>query len=123
MRISRVGALAAIAGAFGMVAGYAEPMTPDQFREELVGVPLCGVPSTGPLSGKSLCTVHFKDGTAIVAGAGIVVRGVWDLEGDRVCRRTINDPMERRRCVEYERVGTGRYRNSDGVEVCIGPCQ
>ena len=24
--------------------------------------------------------------------------------------------------VDYERAGTNRFRNSDGVEFCIGPC-
>ena len=50
----------------------AQAMTVDEFRRELVGVPLCGTPETGPLAGKALCTVHLPDGTAILAGAGLV---------------------------------------------------
>ena len=53
--------------------GVAQPMTVDEFRRELVGVPLCGTPETGPLAGKALCTVHLPDGTAILAGAGLDV--------------------------------------------------
>ena len=26
-------------------------------------------------------------------------------------------------CVTYERLSNGRYRNSDGVEFCLGPCK
>jgi hypothetical protein len=100
----------------------AEPMTVDEFRRELVGMPLCGTPASGPLAGKMLCTVHLPDGTAIVAGQGMVVRGTWEGEAGRICRRNAHDPLERRRCIEYEKVGEDRYRNSDGIELCIGPC-
>jgi hypothetical protein len=100
----------------------AEPLSGDEFREHLMGVPLCGTPASGPLMGKTLCTVHLPDGTAVVAGAGILVRGVWEADGSSICRRNPDDPLERRRCVEYERIGEDRYRNTDGVEVCIGPC-
>src|SRR5262245_15408270 len=101
----------------------AQPMTVDEFRRELVGLPLCGTPTLGPFAGKALCTVHLPDGTAILAGSGIpVVRGLWEADAGRICRRNAHDALERRRCVEYERIGSGRFRNSDGVEFCIGPC-
>lgn len=97
-------------------------LTVDEFRRELVGVPLCGSPNTGPLAGKQLCTVHLPDGTAIVAGAGLVVRGVWEAEDGKICRRNAHDPADKRRCVEYQRLSAERYKNSDGVEFCLGPC-
>jgi hypothetical protein len=100
----------------------AEPMTADEFRRELVGVPLCGTPDYGQFAGKMLCTVHLPDGTAVVAGQGMLVRGTWETDGGRVCRRNANDPLERRRCIEYEKVGQDRYRNTDGIDLCIGPC-
>jgi hypothetical protein len=105
-----------------LAQAVAEPLTVDEFRRELVGMPLCGTPTTGPLAGKALCTVHLPDGTAILAGAGLIVRGVWEADAGHICRRNARDPVERRRCVDYERVGQDRYRNSDGVEFCIGPC-
>ena len=111
-----------MAAAFVGSAAAAETLTVDEFRRELVGLPLCGTPSIGPLAGKALCTVHLPDGTAILAGAGLIVRGVWEADGGHICRRNARDPVERRRCVDYERVGQDRYRNSDGVEFCIGPC-
>jgi hypothetical protein len=104
------------------VGAAAQTLTVDEFRRELVGLPLCGTPTSGPLAGKALCTVHLPDGTAILAGSGIVSRGVWEADGGRICRRNAHDPLERRRCVDYERIGPDRYRNSDGVEVCLGPC-
>ena len=110
------------AAALPLTQALAEPLTVDEFRRELVGMPLCGTPTTGPLAGKALCTVHLPDGTAILAGAGLIVRGVWEADGGHICRRNARDPVERRRCVDYERVGQDRYRNSDGVEFCIGPC-
>ena len=58
----------------------AQPMTVDEFRRELVGVPLCGTPDCGQFAGKQLCTVHLPDGTAILAGAGLVVYGLWEAE-------------------------------------------
>jgi hypothetical protein len=97
-------------------------LSAEQFREQLVGVPLCGVPPTGPLAGKTLCTVHLPDGVAVVAGSGVLVRGIWEMDEAQVCRRSKDDPLERRRCVTYERVAQDRYKNSDGVEVCLGPC-
>jgi hypothetical protein len=100
----------------------AETMTADEFRREMVGVPLCGTPEYGPMAGKMLCTVHLPDGTAVVAGQGMLVRGTWEAEGGRICRRNANDPLERRRCIEYEKTGQDRYRNSDGIDLCIGPC-
>jgi hypothetical protein len=100
----------------------AEPMTVDEFRRELVGMPLCGTPEYGPFAGKMLCTVHLPDGTAVVAGQGMLVRGMWDTEGGRICRRNAHDPLERRRCIDYEKVGEDHYRNSDGIDLCIGPC-
>ena len=102
--------------------GTAEPLTVDEFRRELVGVPLCGTPEYGPFAGKMLCTVHLPDGTAVVAGQGMLVRGTWEAEGGRICRRNAHDPLERRRCIEYEKVGQDRYRNTDGIDLCIGPC-
>ncbi len=116
----RIAAL--VASLIGAAAAAAETLTVDEFRRELVGIPLCGTPTTGPLAGKALCTVHLPDGTAIVAGAGLVVRGLWEADRGRICRRNAHDPVDRRRCVEYERVSPERYRNSDGVEFCLGPC-
>ena len=66
----------------------AQAMTVDEFRRELVGVPLCGTPETGPLAGKALCTVHLPDGTAILAGAGLVVYGLWEASGGQISRRS-----------------------------------
>src|SRR5215469_17656687 len=103
-------------------AALAETLTVDEFRRELVGLPLCGTPMTGPLAGKSLCTVHLPDGTAILAGSGLLVRGVWDVEDGHICRRNAHEPPERRRCVDYAHSDAEHYRNSDGVEFCIGPC-
>jgi len=107
----------------GAVQGaVAQPITVEEFRRELVGVPLCGTPEYGPFAGKMLCTVHLPDGTAVVAGQGMLVRGTWETEAGRICRRNANDPLDRRRCIEYEKIGQDRYRNSDGIELCIGPC-
>ncbi len=100
----------------------AQNLSIEEFRRDLVGVPLCGTPGTGPLSGKTLCTVHLPDGSAILAGSGVFVRGFWEPDGSRICRRNASDTPERRRCIEYERLGPHRFRNSDGVEFCIGPC-
>ena len=113
---------AAVMGLAATWPASAQPVTVDDFLKDLMGVPLCGTPESGPLSGKTLCTVHLSDGTAVVAGSGILVRGVWEAADGRICRRNPEDPLERRRCVNYERIGEGRYRNSDGVEVCVGPC-
>jgi hypothetical protein len=116
----------AIAGFGAMLlaasSAAAQPVSVDEFQKDLMGVPLCGTPKTGPLAGKALCTVHLPDGTAVVAGSGILVRGVWEVDGSRICRRNPDDPLERQRCVEYEKIRDGRYRNTDGVEVCVGPC-
>jgi hypothetical protein len=100
----------------------AQSLTVDEFRRELVGVPLCGTPSTGPFAGKTLCTVHLADGTAILAGSGTLIRGIWEAADGRICRRNAHDPVDRRRCVDYERISKDHYRNSDGVEFCLGPC-
>jgi len=100
----------------------AEPMKVDDFRRELVNLPLCGTPKTGPVAGKAMCTIHFTDGTATLAGAGTVARGVWETEGNTICRRDIREAADQRRCVTYERLSNGHYRNSDGVEFCLGPC-
>jgi hypothetical protein len=106
-----------------IVPASAQAMTVDEFRRELVGVPLCGTPESGPLAGKALCTVHLPDGTAILAGAGLVVYGVWEADGGKICRRNAHDPADKRRCVTYERVDRSHYRNSDGVGFCLGPCE
>jgi hypothetical protein len=100
----------------------AQPMSADEFRRELVGMPLCGTPKSGPLTGKLMCTVHLADGAAVLAGSGVLARGIWDTDGQRICRRDAIESADRRRCVEYARIGINRYRNSDGVEFCIGPC-
>ena len=99
-----------------------EPMSVDDFRRELVSMPLCGTAKSGDLAGKTICTVHLADGVAIVAGSGVLARGLWDTDGKSICRRDALDPPDKRRCVTYERLGDNRYRNSDGVEFCIGPC-
>jgi hypothetical protein len=97
-------------------------MSADDFYRELVDVPLCGTPKTGPVAGKAMCTIHFTDGTATLAGAGIVARGFWEVEGDTICRRDMRDRTDQAHCVSYGRLSNGRYRNSDGVEFCVGPC-
>lgn len=115
--------IAALAAAWiGGNQAIAQPITVDEFRRELVGMPLCGTPTTGPLAGKALCTVHLPDGTAVLAGSGMIVRGIWEADNGHICRRNAHDPVDRRRCVDYERAGPNRFRNSDGVEFCIGPC-
>jgi len=100
----------------------AVPMSAEDFRRELVNLPLCGTPKTGPLSGKAMCTIHFADGTATLAGDNKVAVGLWETQGSTICRRDVSEPADQRHCVRYERLSDGRYRNSDGVEFCIGPC-
>lgn len=123
-RLALIGLLAAVAAGCGdqQPPKPGQPISGDEFRRELVGMPLCGTPRTGPLAGKLMCTVHLADGVAILAGGGILARGLWDTDGRRICRRDAVEAPDRRRCVEYERIGDNRYRNSDGVEFCIGPC-
>src|SRR4051794_21261255 len=113
--------LPALAGS--IVPASAQAMSADEFCRELVGIPLCGTPESGPLAGKSLCTVHLPDGTAILAGAGLVVYGVWEADGGKIRRRNSHDPADKRRCVTYERVDRSHFRNSDGVGFCLGPCE
>jgi hypothetical protein len=100
----------------------AQPMSAEDFRRELVNVPLCGTPKTGPLAGKPMCTIHFGDGTATLAGDLKVARILWELQGNSVCRRDIREAADQRLCVTYERLSNGHYRNSDGVDSCVGPC-
>jgi hypothetical protein len=100
----------------------AQTMSADDFRRELVNVPLCGTPKTGPLAGKPMCTIHFGDGTATLAGDLKVARILWDMQGNSVCRRDIREAADQRLCVTYERLSNGHYRNSDGVDSCVGPC-
>jgi hypothetical protein len=106
----------------GDSAPTGQPMSVEEFRSELVNLPLCGTPANGPLAGKAICTVHVADGTATLAGAGIVARFVWEAQGRAICRRDMREPAGERQCVTYERLSNGRYRNSDGVEFCLGPC-
>jgi hypothetical protein len=121
MRLKALAVLALALTGLAATPLAAQPMSMEQFRAELVGVPLCGTPASGAFEGKALCVVHLPDGTVIVAGAGILTRGIWEPEGEKVCRRNKEDALERRRCVTYERTAAG-YKNSDGVEACIGPC-
>jgi hypothetical protein len=100
----------------------AEPMSVEDFRRELINLPMCGTPKSGPLAGKPICTVHLADGTATLAGPGIVARFVWEPQGRAICRRDVREAADQRQCVTYERLSNGRYRNSDGVEICLGPC-
>jgi hypothetical protein len=99
-----------------------EPVSAEAFRRDLVDLPLCGTPATGPLAGKAMCTIHFANGSATLTGSGVVARGYWQFQGDAVCRRDQRAPVEQELCVRYERLPNGRYRNSEGVTICIGPC-
>src|SRR4051794_29409566 len=74
----------------------AQVMTVDEFRRELVGVPLCGTPDAGQFAGKQLCTVHLPDGTAILAGAGLVVYGLWEAIGGEEGRRYAHGSARKR---------------------------
>jgi hypothetical protein len=121
MPLTRV-AFVALSLLSAVSAAASANLSPDEFRRELVDVPLCGTPTTGALAGKTLCTLHLTDGTAVVAGAGILVRGLWQVTDGRICRRNAHEPPERQHCVDYERLSPERYKNSDGVEFCIGPC-
>jgi hypothetical protein len=64
----------------------------------------------------------MSDGSAVVAGAGIVARGRWSADRDRICRRDAEESPRGGNCVSYQRLAKDRYRNSEGVEFCIGPC-
>jgi hypothetical protein len=114
--------LAARSGQQPVTSAPGQPITADDFRRDLVDVPLCGTPASGPVAGRAMCTIHFSDGGAMLAGSGVVARGFWQFEGDAVCRRDEHDPVEQERCVRYERLANDRYRNSDGVVICRGPC-
>jgi Caspase domain len=91
----------------------------DEFRRELVGRPLCGRANTGPQAGKTMCTVYQSDGTAVITGPGVDARGVWEVDGGRICRQGAD---VKRHCLDYVRLGPDRFRNSAGMEFCIGPC-
>jgi len=67
--------------------------------------------------------LHLPDGTAILAGAGLVVYGLWAADNGQICRRNQHDPADKQRCVTYERVDRSHFRNSDGVAFCLGPCE
>lgn len=110
------------APAGGNPTAAGRPVTAGEFRRELVNLPLCGTPATDSYAGKTMCTVHFADGRLTLAGSGVVVRGFWEFQGDAVCRRDEHEPVEQERCVRYERLANGRFRNSAGVVVCVGPC-
>src|ERR1700748_493612 len=105
-------ALSLAALATAVVPALAQPLTVDEFRRELGGIPLCGTPESGQFAGKQLCTVHLPDGTAILAGAGMVVYGLWEANNGQICRRTAQDAPDKRRCVTYERIARGHYKNS-----------
>jgi tetratricopeptide (TPR) repeat protein len=91
----------------------------DEFRRELVGKPLCGRANTGPLAGKAFCTTYHSDGTAVITGPGVDARGVWEADGGQICRQGADG---KRLCLDYVRLGPDRFRNSTGIEFCIGPC-
>ena len=121
-RLVPLALLAAAAASCGEAPQSGQPMTAEDFRRELIGMPLCGTLKSGAYAGKLMCTVHLADGTAILAGAGVLARGFWDTDGRRICRRDALETPAQRRCVDYVRLAGNRYRNSDGVEFCIGPC-
>jgi hypothetical protein len=124
IKLVEVAAFAACLAACGNEAPKvaSQPMSIDDFRRELIGMPLCGRPKSGDVAGKLICTVHLADGSLIAAGSGVLARGFWDTDGKRICRRDTLDPPNARHCVDYERLGDNRYRNSDGVDFCLGPC-
>jgi hypothetical protein len=113
------GAGGADAGAIGCIGRDPRAISVDEFRRELVGVPLCGRPDIGPLAGKTVCTIYHSDGTAVVTGAGVDSRGRWEVDGQQICRRGAD---QKRLCLDYVRLGPNRFRNSTGTEFCIGPC-
>src|SRR5262249_38056354 len=116
--------LAASLAACSEDASKSQPqqMSVAEFRRELVGMPLCGKSASGELAGKTICTVHLADGAAIVAGSGMLARGFWDTDGKRICKRDALEPPDRRRCMDYARLGNNRYRKRGRGEFCIGPC-
>jgi hypothetical protein len=97
-------------------------MTSDDFKRELVGRKLCGTPTSGPYSGKALCTIHHPDGSAELIGDDVDVRGVWEIRDGRICRRNKYDPKERAKCVDYFKLGPNKFMNSDGVTFCMDSC-
>src|SRR5258708_26144335 len=99
MRPSRFSRLAIAIASFAAAAApvMAQPLTVDEFRRELVGVPLCGTPDSGPLAGKALCTVHLPDGTAILAGPGLVGYCLCAADTGHICRRNQHDPAAKHR--------------------------
>lgn len=120
--LAAIAGVTALAGCGEPAPTRGQPLSAEEFRRELIGMPLCGTPKTGALAGKTVCSVYLADGTAILAGAGILARGRWDTDGDRICRRDVLEPADRRICVDYEKLPQNKLRNSDGVEFCIGPC-
>ena len=97
-------------------------MTVDEFRRELVGVPLCGTPETGRSPARCCAPCICR-----TAPRSSPARASWSTavggDGGKICRRNAHDPADKRRCVTYERVDRSHYRNSDGVGFCLGPCE
>jgi len=68
-------------------------------------------------------SLNAAERVTILAGAGLVVYGLWEVSGGQICRRNQHDEPDKRRCVTYERVDRSHFRNSDGVGFCLGPCE
>ena len=72
--------LVTFALAASIVPASAQAMTVDEFRRELVGVPLCGTPESGPLAGKSVATL--ASGALLRLGwGGFFSRDKWNADG------------------------------------------
>ena len=101
---------------------FAQPMTIDEFRRELVGVPLCGTPEAGssPARCCARCTCRTAPRSWRAPASWSTGCGRRSAAG---LPRNAHDPADKRRCVSYERVDRSHFRNSDGVGFCLGPCE
>lgn len=104
-------------------AAIERPVTADEFRRELVGLALCGTAPSGPYKDKTICSVYSADGTVTLSGPQLNARGVWEIVDNKVCRRSADAPREKAVCLSYVRLSAQRFRNTSGMEFCIGPCQ
>ena len=89
-------------------------MTVDEFRRELVGVPLCGTPETAPSPARCCAPCTCPTAPRSSPAQALVVYGLWEAVGGQVCRRNAHDPADQRRCVSTSG-STQPFRNSDGV--------
>ena len=113
--LSSILGLALLAGAsLSAAPAFAQKLSAQEIRQEMLGRTIVTL-----RFGMKITMRYRPNGTVSAKALLGDIEGTWRAKGDQVCTTFPSGPALGTQCVSFERIGEGRYRNSDGVTFTV----